>query len=258
MDNELRTINSQEQYIKLFEDYKSTRKHLLKDSEIELNIFEEALKHALDVRKFEIQLYWERAKYFWGFISVIFAGYFVVINSGIKNGYELITVVISIIGLFFSLGWYLANRGSKYWQKNWEEHVNILEDISIGPLFKTVLNPWNTKLSRISMEYPFSVSKVNQILSLLVFFIWVFIFSFSIDSIYKFTFLDEHAEIINKTYFGFLIVFCFYQLLINSQSKVFKDIKKSLDKESNAIFVVNMSATSESSLKSKKDNAPEK
>lgn len=62
MDNEIRKINSQEEYIQLFKDFTSARKPPLVDSENDLKIFEEALKHALDVRKFEIQLYWERAK----------------------------------------------------------------------------------------------------------------------------------------------------------------------------------------------------
>jgi tRNA A-37 threonylcarbamoyl transferase component Bud32 len=35
----------------------------------------EALKQALDIRKFEIDLYWKRATYFWAFIAVSFAGY---------------------------------------------------------------------------------------------------------------------------------------------------------------------------------------
>lgn len=152
------------------------------------------------------------------------------------------------------MGWYLANRGSKYWQKNWEEHVNFLEDISIGPLFKTVLNPRNSKLHRISMEYPYSVSKINQILSLLVFFIWIFIFSFTVDSIYEFHILDVYAECINKTYLAFLILFGLYQLILNSRSNASKDIKKSLDKKSDAIFVVNVSDSSESSSEIKKDD----
>ena len=34
-----------------------------------------ALAYALDIRKFEIELYWKRATYFWGFIAAAFAGY---------------------------------------------------------------------------------------------------------------------------------------------------------------------------------------
>ena len=34
-----------------------------------------ALAHALDIRKFEIQLYWTRAAYFWTFIGASLAAY---------------------------------------------------------------------------------------------------------------------------------------------------------------------------------------
>ena len=36
---------------------------------------EKALDHALDIRKFEIELYWKRAAYFWTFIAATLAGY---------------------------------------------------------------------------------------------------------------------------------------------------------------------------------------
>ena len=35
--------------------------------------YEKALEYALETRKFEIELYWERAKYFWAFIAASFA-----------------------------------------------------------------------------------------------------------------------------------------------------------------------------------------
>ncbi|EIJ8446517.1 hypothetical protein LJP04_004306, partial [Salmonella enterica] len=36
---------------------------------------EKALTYALDIRKFEIDLYWKRASYFWAFIAATFAGF---------------------------------------------------------------------------------------------------------------------------------------------------------------------------------------
>ena len=49
---------SQEDYEKAFEDKE-----------------EKALEHALDIRKFEIELYWKRATYFWTFIGATLAGF---------------------------------------------------------------------------------------------------------------------------------------------------------------------------------------
>lgn len=39
-----------------------------------------ALALALDIRKFEIDLYWKRATYFWAFIAAAFAGYALTYN----------------------------------------------------------------------------------------------------------------------------------------------------------------------------------
>jgi hypothetical protein len=44
----------------------------------------EALKNALDIRKFEIEMYWKRATYFWAFITLAFTAYFAVLINGEK------------------------------------------------------------------------------------------------------------------------------------------------------------------------------
>lgn len=76
-------------------------------------------------------------------------------------------LIASCIGLVFASAWYLVNRASKYWQLNWGFHVDLLEDCEVGPLYKTVMesnvNFWNP-----AGAYPFSVSKINQWLSLFV------------------------------------------------------------------------------------------
>ncbi|MEQ9567909.1 MAG: hypothetical protein RLN85_19225, partial [Pseudomonadales bacterium] len=45
----------------------------------------EALKYALDIRKFEIDLYWKRAAYFWSLIAATFAGFFALASTGDKT-----------------------------------------------------------------------------------------------------------------------------------------------------------------------------
>lgn len=101
----------------------------------------EALKQALDIRKFEIELYWKRATYFWGFLIVIFAGYFAVLGSDTIGETSKLNMllIISCIGFLFSAGWFLVNKGSKYWLNNWEKHVDNLEDEIMGPLYKSYL-----------------------------------------------------------------------------------------------------------------------
>ncbi|OOE32685.1 hypothetical protein BZG05_13560 [Salinivibrio kushneri] len=136
---------------------------------------EKALEHALDIRKFEINLYWERAKYFWALIAAAFAGYFAVLSADHMVDKNFNAFVISCVGLVFSLAWYVTNKGSKYWQENWENHVDMLEDSITGPLYKTILYRPNTKngLSRVLKgPAPHSVSQINQWVSLFTVFIW--------------------------------------------------------------------------------------
>ena len=134
----------------------------------------EALKHALDIRKFEIELYWKRAAYFWAFIAAAFAGYFILYRTGSSSQFET-RYLVSCLGFVFSVGWYLVNRGSKAWQKNWEAHVDLLEDEVIGPLYKTTINRYKYELMDPVDAFPFSVSKINQLLSLFIVAVWGFL-----------------------------------------------------------------------------------
>lgn len=140
---------------------------------------EKALEKALDIRKFEIDLYWKRATYFWTLNAGAFAGYAAVAHNPTPSETNLL-LVIACFGFVLSFGWYLVNRGSKQWQQNWEYHVDMLEDPVIGPLYKTVmmdheprgmnvktLKHWLTGAGR------FSVSKINIIISLFVVLIWL-------------------------------------------------------------------------------------
>jgi hypothetical protein len=137
-----------------------------------------ALQHALDIRKFEIGLYWQRATYFWALIAVAFAGYFAILAAEHMSEVDKTfnAFVIACVGLIFSLSWFLANRGSKYWQENWENHVDMLEDGITGPLYKTILHrPKNANriLRAIEGPAPFSVSQINQWVSLFTLLIWL-------------------------------------------------------------------------------------
>jgi len=139
---------------------------------------EAALEHALDIRKFEIEMYWKRASYFWALIAVTLVGYFGVIGSEKIPEKDFMAYVISCIGALFTFAWFQVNRGSKYWQENWENHVDMLENEITGPLYKTVLSrPEKNDFFETKITGPatISASKTNQIVSLFVIFIWVFL-----------------------------------------------------------------------------------
>lgn len=132
---------------------------------------EKALTLAHEIRKFEIELYWKRATYFWTFIAFALAGYVTVLDAKDlpwgEKGEALLTS--SCVGVVFSVAWYFVNRASKFWQENWEKHVDLLEDAVMGPVYKTVLSDNNISFwKRPFGPYYFSVSKINQILSLFV------------------------------------------------------------------------------------------
>jgi 4-amino-4-deoxy-L-arabinose transferase-like glycosyltransferase len=140
-----------------------------------------ALEFAMDIRKFEIDLYWKRATYFWTFIAAAFAGYALVFTKAEDAHFDKswALLVFSCLGLLFSVAWYLVNRGSKFWQNNWECHVDLLEDEVIGPLYKTIAHSQDGCNLLIAAKQ-YSVSKINQILSFFVSCFWVVLIAKSI------------------------------------------------------------------------------
>jgi hypothetical protein len=160
-----------------------------------------ALEHALDIRKFEIQLYWTRATYFWTFIAAALGAFGAVQTVDDKAVLTDLSVFLSCIGAVLSFAWYCANRGSKQWQENWENHVDLLEDDVTGPLYKVVLTrPKKKKVENEGMKETvkrwggqgadlvtgpasFSVSKINQLISLYLTAVWISLLFYALPPI---------------------------------------------------------------------------
>lgn len=140
---------------------------------------EEAFKIALDTRKFEIELYWKRTGYFVLFIGAVFVGYYTIINtaeecvSKHQNQKEWLLLLLSALGFLLSLLWYMANRGSKFWQENWEAHIEELSTHLGVPIFGIIKRREHSIIRNPMQEYPFSVSKVNQMVSLIITLTWL-------------------------------------------------------------------------------------
>jgi hypothetical protein len=138
---------------------------------------EKALDQAYDQRKFEIELYWKRATYFWTFIGAAFVGYAAFLNG--SSPHLMGALAMSQVGLIFTVAWYLVNRGSKFWQENWENHVHLLEDKVTGPIYKMCAerDPKDPEFQnwdgRWTSPQPRSVSKINTIVSMYVIGIWI-------------------------------------------------------------------------------------
>ena len=159
------TVSKLSEYLKLFPDDKESKSE-------KMRYF--ALKEAQEIRKFEIDLYWKRTGFFWAFITVIYTALFAVLCKYMEcsNKYSFFVPVISALsglGFFFSVAWHMVNKGSKFWQKNWENHVSLLEKSEIGPLYDVFLNPKATGSRwKPTEEFDFSVTKVNMWASSLI------------------------------------------------------------------------------------------
>lgn len=138
-----------------------------------------AFEKAHEIRKFEIELYWKRATYFWAFIASSFVAYVAIISSeNIEQAdKDNFAFIITCVGFIFSFSWYLVNRASKHWQTNWELIIDDLENEFTGDLMKRHIKN-NNKWYELTLSYRFSVSKINQIVSIFITVIWMMLLFF--------------------------------------------------------------------------------
>lgn len=125
---------------------------------------------AFQTRQFEIDLFWKRSLFFWGFIAGAFIGI-----AALKDQEPTLSLLVSGFGMVCSLAWTLANRGSKYWQEQWETKIEAIEDLITGPLFKQEEDPQDKGWWLGGRRY--SVSKLTIAVSDYVFLVWLCIFA---------------------------------------------------------------------------------
>ena len=126
-----------------------------------------ALEIAWNTRDFEIKRYWQRATYYWAFITSIFIAYVHVLNSSnLFVHHNLVLFLVILIGCVFSLAWVLTNISSKFWQNNWEYHINFLESEISGIVYGTLLYKKDRKF------HP-SISKINFAASCIILLVWI-------------------------------------------------------------------------------------
>lgn len=157
-------------------DGNTTKEEIQKKEAPNKDLINKALEIALDTRKFEIELYWKRTGYFVLFIGAVFVGYYKVlqIRELSDSEKEWLLLLLAALGFLLSLLWYMANRGSKFWQENWEAHIEELSTEIGVPIFGIIKIHRDTKLNFMGL-YPFSVSRINQMASLIITFSWLII-----------------------------------------------------------------------------------
>ncbi|KQV83114.1 hypothetical protein [Rhizobacter sp. Root1221] len=168
---------------------------------------EMAYKQAVDTRKFEIELYWKRAAYFWTFIAAALTGWVAVRGATLKEEdvRQELLIVLSCVGLVFACAWFLVNKGSKFWQENWEAHVAIREDDFTGSLFKDIVALRREKGEPELTSY--SVSRINRLLSQIVIGLWGLLLLHSLFPAGATTFSGRYAAIVVATIAAIVVLF---------------------------------------------------
>ncbi|MBQ9538889.1 MAG: hypothetical protein IJU95_06430 [Treponema sp.] len=141
----------------------------------------EAFNFANECRDKEIDRFWTRGLYFWGFIAASFAAYMAVFTRALgQNDLTLGSIlalsgiskaalfVLSFICFVFCLSWQLAHKASKFWQKNWETHVSFLEKDYIGLIYDRWIVKNKGRCPFTVKPYDYSVSKISSLCSILL------------------------------------------------------------------------------------------
>lgn len=131
----------------------------------EIKVLEKKYEVALATRNFEIELFWKRSLFFWGFIASAFIGYATLFKES-----QNLAVVIACFGFVCSLAWTLVNRGSKRWQENWELIVKSIDKDITGGVFE--LREFKDASPSWLSARKFSVSKITIALSDFTAIIW--------------------------------------------------------------------------------------
>lgn len=110
----------------IFSAFTATRGKNAPDLSLKTKAFEVAHEN----RKLEIQLFWQRSLFFWGFVAASLIAY----AQTVKD-HTHYSIVFALFGLVCSIVWSRGNRGSKYWQEYWEKKVTFFQHFTTGNIF---------------------------------------------------------------------------------------------------------------------------
>lgn len=139
---------------------------------------EKAYETANQCRDNEIDRYWKRTGYFWAFITTVYVAFFNIQKEFytttiyLKTDQAVTTVtslthgtipllIFSALGSFLCICWTFSSYGSKHWQENWENHINLLEDYVVGPLYK-IYKRRSISVSKVNLAIGWCVSFLSQ------------------------------------------------------------------------------------------------
>jgi formylglycine-generating enzyme required for sulfatase activity len=140
-----------------------------------VNNIVKAFDIAVQTREFETKLYWTRSNYFWVFVSAIAVAW-----HHTKDNSLFINFSVMLLGFIVSFVWFCASKGNKYWQNNWEANIYYLSRILKVPVFELLLDPACDNLCKLNSKYRYSVSKLNQFVSLAVTVSWMLLIYYTV------------------------------------------------------------------------------
>lgn len=149
---------------------------------------EAAYRTAHRIREFEIELYWKRTAYIWamqaafiGIVAFLWTGgetvtqveivkHSLVLRSNTVSTppYLLLILALSTLALVIAWLWRMLILGAKFWQNNWERHVDILGQ-ELGENLYQVYPLENPEWSDTEIVPPFSVTRLNN------YVVWAFL-----------------------------------------------------------------------------------
>ena len=77
---------------------------------------------SVQTRNLEIELFWKRSLFFWGFISAAFIGYAALRQSDLR-------ILLACFGMVCSCAWTLVNRGSKYCRRLGKRKLGVMNSL---------------------------------------------------------------------------------------------------------------------------------
>ncbi|MBU8906528.1 RipA family octameric membrane protein [Desertibacillus haloalkaliphilus] len=140
-----------------------------KREQLDEQCLKKCLEIAIDNRKFEIELLWKRALFFWGFIAALF-----VAVASLYDKNVLLTFMSALMGVALSFIWTLANRGSKAWQESWEVKAKDYFEQLYGydKLYQKVTESQD-EIIRLLRPRDYSLSRLLIVVSDLMFVFWM-------------------------------------------------------------------------------------
>lgn len=200
-----------------------------RNSQEEKSPTKKAFETANDCRKFETKFFWQRGTYYWAFILASFTAHFACMGNffdgkpisfcDIKDlpDFSLLALAVTaFFCFFFSYAWVIVNKGSKFWQENWEKHIGNLEEKTVGHLFNVVMNENNTEECSPNIfsckSYRYSVARMTQVTALVL-----MVASFLLFCFYVFILCEKFLPLLWIAVVGIILILIYLSHFLYSK-----------------------------------------